>query len=80
MVGAQIMQHNKNMGNKLGTWWEHDENKLGTKENEKKPFPPLLQSKKKKSGHLECMQNLELPISYMQFLSPKLFVTSFGLG
>lgn len=49
MARAQTMGHNENMGDKLGTWWEHDENKLGIRENEKKPFPPLPQPKRKKN-------------------------------
>ncbi len=80
MARAQTMKHNENMGNKLGTRWEHDENKLGMKGNEKKTFAPCPNPKGKKLGHLDRMQKLKLPTSYMQFLSPKLFVTIFGLG
>jgi hypothetical protein len=41
--------------------------------------PPLPQNlKEKESRHFECM--LSLPIGYMKFLFPKLFITIFGLG
>jgi hypothetical protein len=57
---------------------------LGTKEYEKNPPPhppppnPNPKLKGKKTRHFECM--LSLPIGYMNFLFPKLFVTIFGLG
>jgi hypothetical protein len=52
---------------------------LGTKENEKKSFPPPTQNlNEKKSRHFECM--LSLPTDCTKFLFPKLFVTIFGLG
>jgi hypothetical protein len=48
---------------------------LGTKEKRKKSsLPPKTQNlKENKARHLECM--LSLPIGYMKFLFPKLFVT-----
>ncbi len=67
-----------------GTQWELDGNMLGTKEYEKNPPPhppppnPNPKLKGKKTRHFECM--LSLPIGYMNFLFPKLFVTIFGLG
>jgi hypothetical protein len=53
---------------------------LGTKEKRKKilPSPQTQNLKENKARHLECM--LSLPIGYMKFLFPKLFVTIFGLG
>jgi hypothetical protein len=69
------------IGNTLGEHIGNLGNILGTKENKKKILSPLPQPKLKrkiKSRHFECM--LSLPISYMKFLFPKLFVTIFGLG
>jgi hypothetical protein len=67
----------------MGTHWELNGNKFGTKEKWKKsppPGPPSPETnlKEKKSRHFECM--LSLPIGCMKFLFPKLFSTIFGLG
>jgi hypothetical protein len=65
----------------MGTHWELEGNMLGTKEKRKKILPPhhpTQNLKGKKSEHFECM--LSVPICYMKFLFPKLFVTIFGLG
>jgi hypothetical protein len=57
---------------------------LGTKERRKKilspppPATPTQNLKEKKSRHFECM--LSLPIGYIKFLFPKLFITIFGPG
>jgi hypothetical protein len=52
---------------------------LGTKgKMKKKILPPIQKLKGKKSRHFECM--LSLPIGYMKFLFPKLFIAIFGLG
>jgi hypothetical protein len=42
------------------------------------PPPPTQTLKEKKTMHFEFM--LSLPIGCMKFLSPKFFVTIFGLG
>jgi len=56
-----------------GTCWEQ------RKKRKKSSLPPKTQNlKENKARHLECM--LSLPIGYMKFLFPKLFVTIFGLG
>ncbi len=61
--------------NPLGTWREH----VGTKGKMKKILPPTKRNFKAiKSRHFEWM--LSLPIGYMKFLFPKLFITIFGLG
>jgi hypothetical protein len=51
---------------------------LGTKEKQKKSSPSPQNLKDEKSRHFECM--LSLPIGWMKFLFPTLFVTIFGLG
>jgi hypothetical protein len=60
----------------LGTWGtsrEHDENTLGTRKKNKRKLPPTPPPKGRKRAHHEYI--LSLPIGYMKFLFPKLFVT-----
>jgi len=68
------------LGNTMRTWWEHVGNKGIWKKSSPTPPPqnPNPKLKGKKTRHFECM--LSLPIGYMNFLFPKLFVTIFGLG
>ncbi len=71
------------IGNLMGIRWELKRNMLGTKEKRKNLSPtplaaPTQNLEGKKSRHFECM--LSLPISYIKFLFPKLFITIFGLG
>ncbi len=54
MVEAQTMGHNKNMRNKLGTQWEHDENKLGTRKMKKNLYLPCPNPKGKKLGQVHA--------------------------
>jgi len=46
-------------GNPLGTWWEHNDNKLGSKGKIKIPSPtPLPKPKRKQLGPLDYMLHL----------------------
>jgi hypothetical protein len=76
-IGDTLGEHIENL---MGTHWEFEKNMLGTKEMKKSPITTLAHPKlkRKKSRHFECM--LSLPIGCMKFLSPKLFITIFGLG
>jgi hypothetical protein len=61
----------------LGTWGtsrEHIENK----EEKQKKTPSTPPPKGRNRAHHEYI--LSLPVGYMKFLFPKLFVTIFGLG
>jgi len=58
-----------NLGNLKRTWWEH----IGNKEEKQKKTPPAPPPKGRKRAHHEYI--LSLPIGYMKFLFPKLFVT-----
>jgi hypothetical protein len=64
-----------------GTPWDHDEKHVGNtweqgKKQKKRPITP--HPKQKNWAHHECMLNLS--ISCMKFLYPKLLGTIFGLG
>jgi hypothetical protein len=55
----------------MRTYCELEKNRVGMRENEKRPSsPPKLKRKKMGAAMTNCMQ----------FLFPKQFVTNFGLG
>jgi hypothetical protein len=73
VIGNTIGEHIWNLWNKLRTWREHVGNKGKMK---KKSHTPNLKEKNK--ADFEWMLNL--PIGFMKFLFPKLFITIFGMG
>jgi hypothetical protein len=68
-----------NLGNLKRTWWEHIGNKEG-KQKKTPPTPPHPTTPPKGRNRAHHEYILSLPIGYMKFLFPKLFVTILGLG
>jgi hypothetical protein len=58
------------------TYKEH----FGKKEEKLKITSPTPPPKGKNRAHVEFLCVLGLPIGYMKFLFPKLFITNFGLS
>jgi hypothetical protein len=60
------------------SFWEHDENTLGTRLPKKNKSTPPFPLKEKMYAPHKCL--LSLLIGCMKLLLPKLFVSIFGMG